>query len=682
MPDEVVETLHGVRVPDPYRWLEDVDSERVRAWVEERNRESGEFLAKAGSRDEIRHRLDELWGFERCEPPLLRGGRAFMLRNSGLQSQNVLYWAESSDLSDAEPRVLIDPNELSDDGTVTLAGFAVSRDGRLLAYGLAEAGSDWQEWRVREVDTGEDRPDRIRWVKFSGAAWLPDGSGFYYSRFPEPKQDSQYRDANHGHQIWLHRLGTRQHEDDLVYERPDHPDWLLNARVSADGRFLVVYASWGTRPENGLFYAELPSDTSCAHELRVVELLGEFDASYDFVGNEGSRVWVLTDRDAPLSRLVQINLGQPEPEHWVEVIPEDADWLQAVQRVGDRLIALSLRDACSRVRIFDLEGSELRELELPGSVTALGFGGRPEDRETFYRVEGFARPAEVWRYDLDRDASELFHAPKVRFDPEDYTTEQVFFASPDGTRVPMFVTHRRDVVPGPDTPTYLYGYGGFNVPLTPTFSPATLVWMERGGQFVQVNLRGGREYGKPWHEAGIRERKQNVFDDFIAAAEWLIANGRTSTPCLGIGGGSNGGLLVGAVLMQRPELFGAAVPAVGVFDMLRFHRFTIGWAWISDYGSPDDEDDFRALLAYSPLHNVQPGTHYPPTLLTTGDHDDRVFPAHTYKFTAALREAQGGTAPILLRVDMRAGHGLGKPTGKLLDEIADRWAFLERVLGS
>lgn len=668
---DVVETLHGVPVPDPYRWLEDIDSEQTAAWIEAQNEVTFGYLAQIPAREQIARRVTELWNFEKFGVPFKRGGRYFFTRNDGLQNQDVLYWMASLD---DEPRLLIDPNLLSEDGTVALTGHAVSEDGRLLAYGLSASGSDWQEWHVREVDTGRDLDDHLKWVKFSDASWDRAGQGFYYSRYDEPAEGEAYKGANYYHKLYYHRVGTPQSADELVYQRPDQKEWGFGGYVTEDGRYLVIFVWKGTHRENGLFYKDLEEGGE------VVELLRDFDAGYGFFGNDGPVFYFLTDLDAPLSRVIAIDVRHPERSSWREVIPETRDVLREAHLVGGVFILSYLRDAHSRVKIVDRAGQTVGEIDLPTLGTVEGFDGRQEDRETFYRFTGFFTPGTVYHYDLDTGQSTVFRQPQVAFAPDDYVTEQVFYASKDGTRVPMFISHKKALKPDKDTPTHLYGYGGYNIPMTPAFSVGNLVWMEMGGVYAQACLRGGGEYGKPWHEAGMKQHKQNVFDDFIAAAEWLIESGRTSTPKLAISGGSNGGLLVGACLTQRPDLFGACVAAVGVLDMLRFHKFTIGWAWVSDFGSPDEAEDFRALLAYSPYHNLKPGTAYPPTLITTADHDDRVFPAHSFKFAAALQAAQGGPAPVLIRVETKAGHGMGKPTSKIIEEIADHWAFLVCVL--
>jgi prolyl oligopeptidase len=670
--DETTYALHGVEIADPYRWLEDPNHPEVRAWVEEQNRVTFAALEELPARPRIQRRLTELWDYERLGVPFIEGGRIFFSKNDGLQNQAVLYTA---DALDAPARVLLDPNGLSADGTVALMGMAVSRDGARLAYGLSASGSDWMEWRVRDVATGEDLPDLVRWVRFSGAAFTPDGQGFYYSRYDEPAPGEAHTAVALNQKLCFHRIGTPQTEDLLVYERPDQPEWGFGASVTDDGRYLVVSVWHGTSPRNRLFYRDLDVDGP------IVELLADNDAAYHFAGNEGTRFFIHTDLDAPRGRLIEIDLGRPERAAWRELVPQTDDTLQGVSHVGGRFFASYLADAHSRVRAHALDGTPLGDIALPGLGTAVGFGGRPTDDVTFFAYTGFTTPTRIYRHDVAAGVSTLHFAPKVAFDPEAYETRQVFYRSKDGTRVPMFLAHRRGLVADGDQPVYLYGYGGFNIPLTPAFDPSRLLWMELGGVLAVANLRGGGEYGEDWHQAGCGRNRQNVFDDFIAAAEHLVATGLTRPSKIAIAGSSNGGLLVGACLAQRPELFGAALPDVGVLDMLRFHKFTIGWAWISDYGSPDDPDDFQVLRAYSPLHNLRPGAAYPPTLITTADTDDRVVSAHSYKFAAALQAAQGGPAPILLRVDVKAGHGAGKPTAKVIAVNADRLAWLTHVLG-
>jgi prolyl oligopeptidase len=670
---EQADDYHGTVVADPYRWLEDPDSPETRAWVEAENALTFGFLEQIPARAAIQKRLTRLWDFERYGTPSLQGGRYFYGRNDGLQNQGVLYVAETLD---AAPRVLLDPNTLSADGTVALAGSAVSEDGNYLAYGLSAAGSDWTEWHVRDVETGEDRTDHLRWVKFSGASWARDGSGFYYSRYDAPRAGEELQQANYFQKLYFHALGTDQSADTLVYERPDEKEWGFGGYVSEDGQYLIISIRQGTERKNRVYFKPLATP-----DAPVVPLLDGFDASYSFLGNDGGVFWFRTDSDAPRGRVVAIDTANPDPAQWREVIPEADETLEGVSLVGQRFIAAYLQDAATLVKVFALDGALQRTVDLPGLGTAGGFGGKRAQTETFYSFTSYTSPAAIYRYDIPTAQSTVFRRPTVDFAQDDFETTRVFYISKDGTRIPLFLTHKKGLTLDGQNPTYLYGYGGFDVSLTPSFSPAVAAWLEMGGVFAVANLRGGGEYGQAWHDAGRRDKKQNVFDDFLSAAEWLIDSKYTSPPNLAIGGGSNGGLLVGACLTQRPDLFGACLPAVGVLDMLRFQQFTIGWAWTSDYGSSDNAEDFAYLLAYSPLHNLAPGTAYPATLVTTGDHDDRVVPAHSFKFAAALQAAQGGQAPALIRIETRAGHGAGKPTAKVIEEAADRWAFLVKTLG-
>jgi prolyl oligopeptidase len=666
---DVVDEYHGHAVADPYRRLEDPDDAHTRAWIEAEAELTARFLAAIPARDGIRRRLTALWDYERFGIPHRAGSAYVYAKNAGLQHQSVVYVA--TELG-GPARVLIDPNALSADGTVALTGMSFTDDGRFVAYATSASGSDWMTWRIRDVATGIDLPDEVRWSKFSGAAWLLDGSGFYYSRYAEPASTVQYKAEHYDHKVYFHRVGTPQSADPLIYERPDHPDWNLNALVSEDGRWLFIEASQGTDPNNRVFVADLH-----AADREIVPLVGEGDGLFDYVGNEDETFIFRTTKDAPRGRVVSLRRGDGALH---EIVGESHDSLESASLFGEQFVLEYLHDAHSIVRRYDRRGLALGELTLPGLGTASGFGGKQRDTETFYAFTSYTTPSAVYRLDLATGASTRVFAPVVPFDPEAFASEQVFYTSKDGTRIPMIVTRRKDAPRSPDTPTILYGYGGFNISLTPAFSPATLVWLELGGAFAVPNIRGGGEYGEAWHLAGTKEHKQNVFDDFIAAAEYLIAEGYTRPAKLAIYGGSNGGLLVGACMTQRPELFGAAVPAVGVLDMLRFQKFTIGWAWTSDYGSSDDADAFAYLRAYSPLHNLRAGTAYPPTLVITADHDDRVFPAHSFKFAAALQAAQGGSAPVLIRIETKAGHGAGKPTGKVIDEAADRFAFLVKVL--
>jgi len=664
--------VYQVQVPDPYRWLEDPDSAETKAWVEAQNKVTFAYLEKIPQRAALRERLTKLWNFERYGTPEKRGGRYFYTRNDGLQNQSVLYVAESLD---APPRELLDPNKLSQDGTVALAGWEVSEDGRYLAYGLAAAGSDWNEWKVKDVATGQDLSDHLRWVKFSGASWTPDNRGFFYSRYDEPKAGEELTGVNYYQKLYYHRLGEPQDKDQLIYEREDHKEWGFRGLVTEDGRYLVISVWRGTEVENQVFYKRL--DTP---DAPVVELLAGFDAEYEFIGNDGATFWFLTDLDAPLRRVVAIDIEHPDRGQWRELIPQAQHVIRGVSVVGDRFLVAYLKDAATQVRAFDLSGRFEREVSLPAIGEASGFAGRRKDTETFYQFTNFTTPPAVYRYEIRSGQSTEFRQPKVDFDPQAYETKQVFYHSKDGTRVPMFITHRKGLPLDGNNPTLMYAYGGFDISITPSFSVMNLVWMEQGGVYAVPNLRGGGEYGRAWHEAGMKDKKQNVFDDFIAAGQWLIDNEYTSAKELAIRGGSNGGLLVGAVMTQRPDLFGAALPAVGVMDMLRFHQFTIGWAWVSEFGSSDDPAEIRTLLDYSPLHNLKPGTRYPATMVTTADHDDRVVPGHSFKFAAELQRCQAGDAPVLIRIETSAGHGAGTPTSKLIETAADSLAFLLSVL--
>ncbi|PSR18377.1 S9 family peptidase [filamentous cyanobacterium CCP3] len=663
-----VDTYHGVTVPDPYRWLEDPQSAPSREWIAAQNTVTDGYLQTLPTRRDINDRLTQIWNYERYSTPFKRGGRYFYFKNDGLQNQSVLYTLPSLGV---EPRVLLDPNTLSEDGTVSLSGMAVSENGAYLAYGLSSGGSDWVEWHVRDIETGADTDDLLKWVKFSGASWSHDHAGFFYSRYDEPDETTKLEAVNYYQKLFYHRIGTPQSEDVLVYERPDQKEWGFGGGVTEDGRYLIISVWKGTDPNNLVFYKDLSDPDS-----PVVELISEFEASYSFVDNDGPLFWFTTDLEAPKGRLIAIDIARPEKEHWQEIIPESEDTLEGVGLLNNQFVADYLKDAYTTIRIFSLTGELVRQVVLPGIGSAGGFDGKREDTETFYSFTSFTVPPAIYRYDMVTGVSTLYRQPEVDFDPDAYTTTQVFYASKDGTRVPMFITHKTGLELNGQNPTLLYGYGGFSISLTPSFSVSNLVWMEMGGVYAVPNLRGGGEYGEDWHLAGTKLNKQNVFDDFIAAAEWLIAEGYTSAAKLAIAGGSNGGLLVGACMTQRPDLFAAALPAVGVMDMLRFNQFTIGWAWESDYGSPANEDEFKVLYSYSPLHNLKSGTAYPATLITTADHDDRVVPAHSFKFAAALQAAHGGEAPVLIRIETKAGHGAGKPTAKVIEEVSDKWAFL------
>jgi prolyl oligopeptidase len=676
-----IDEYHGVKIADPYRWLENPDTPETQAWVEAQNQVTFAYLNQIPARDQIKQRLTQLWDYEKYGTPFKERDRYFYYKNDGLQNQSVLYTLKS--LND-EPKVLIDPNTLSEDGTVALAGISISENAQFMAYSLSISGSDWQEWKVRDIETGEDLTDHLKWIKFSGASWTHDHKGFFYSRYDEPNQETKREDVNYYQKLFYHQLGTPQNEDLLIYERPDQKEWGFNGVVTEDGNYLIISVWRGTDPKNLIFYKDLTKPDS-----PVIELINEFEANFSFIDNDGPLFWLETDLDAPRSRVISINTNNPPKSPFgkggneggfTEIIPEAAETLQGVGILNNQFVTSYLKDAKTQIKIFNLDGTFLREVALPGLGSAGGFAGKRHETETFYSYSSFTTPNTIYRYDMVTDTSTIYRQPKVDFNPDDYETKQVFYASKDGTKIPMFITHKKGLKLDGNNPTYLYAYGGFAISITPSFSISMLVWMELGGVYAVANIRGGGEYGEEWHQAGTKLHKQNVFDDFIAAAEWLIENQYTSSKKITIAGGSNGGLLVGACMTQRPDLFAAALPAVGVLDMLRFHKFTIGWAWTSDYGSPEDPEEFKALYAYSPLHNLKPAIAYPATMITTADHDDRVVPAHSFKFAAALQEAHQGENPVLIRIETKAGHGAGKPTAKIIEEIADEWAFLVRTL--
>jgi prolyl oligopeptidase len=669
-----VDDYHGVKVADPYRWLEDPDSQETRAWIEAQNKLTFGYLNTIPERAKIKARLTKLWNFERYDAPFREGGRYFFTKNDGLQNQSVLYTMKN--LTDT-PKVLLDPNKLSKDGTVALAGTYISDNGKLMAYGLSGAGSDWVEFRVRDIESRKDLSDVVKWVKFSGASWTKDNKGFFYSRYPEPNEITKLEDTNYFQKVYYHRIGTPQSEDTLVYDRPDNKELGFGASVTEDGRYLIIYVYEGTDTRNRLYYKDLTNPNS-----EVVRLLDDFDATYSLIGNDGAVFWFYTTLNAPRGRVIEIDTRNPARSNWKEIIPQADEAISenGYSLVGNQFFINYMKDAYSKIKAFDLKGKMIRDVELPGIGTAYGFYGKKNDNETFYSYTSFTTPTTIYRYDVLSGQSSLFRQPKVAFVPNNFEAKQVFFKSLDGTRVPMFIVHKKGLKLDGNNPTFLYGYGGFNVSLTPSFSISRVVWMEMGGIYVLANIRGGGEYGEEWHQAGMKLKKQNVFDDFIGAAEWLIENKYTSPSKLAINGGSNGGLLIGAVVNQRPDLFGAAIPAVGVMDMLRFHKFTIGYAWTSDYGSPENAEEFKSLYAYSPIHNIKAGVKYPPTLIITADHDDRVVPAHSFKYAATLQAAQGGSAPILIRIETKAGHGAGKPTSKTIEELSDIYGFLVKTL--
>ena len=669
---DLVETEFGTPVADPYRWLEnDVRNDpQVRAWVDAQNGVTNAFLARLPGRAALEKRITELYDYERFAAPEKKGGHYFYTHNTGLQNQAVLFVRDSAD---GAGRVLIDPNPWSKDGATALAEWEPNEQGTKLLYAIQDGGTDWRTLKVRNVTTGKDLADEVKWVKFSNLSWAKDGSGFYYSRFPAPKSDATYQSLNEHQNIYFHKLGTKQAADRLVFSTPKRPDLNNTGQVSDDGRWLIVYSSSGTDSRFEINLVDLKNPKA---KPRV--LIPGFDNNWGYIGNRGSTFYFVTDKGAPRQKIVSLNVAAAKPVPRT-IVAEDAATLDSVSLVGGKLIANYLADAKTEVRVHTLTGALVRKVELPGIGTAAGFNGRFEDPETFFAFTSFNRPTTVYRYDAATGQASVWAAPKLKFNPDDYAVEQRFYASKDGTRVPMFVI-RKKTVTGP-APTLLYGYGGFDISLTPAFSATRLAWLEKGGVYAVANLRGGGEYGKSWHDAGRLTHKQNVFDDFIAAGEYLKGQGITAPHGLAINGGSNGGLLIGAVVNQRPDLFDAASPAVGVMDMLRFDRFTAGRYWVDDYGYPKKEADFKTLLAYSPYHNLKPGVHYPPLLATTADTDDRVVPGHSFKYISELQAADPNGAPHLIRIETRAGHGSGKPTDKQIEEFSDMYAFIARFTG-
>ena len=708
-----VDDYHGTRIADPYRWLEDVDSPQTKAWVEAENRVTFGYLATIPERSAIRNRLTQLWNYPKFDAPNKIGSRLFFSENSGLLNQSILYVRDGN----KPARVLIDPNTLSTDGTAALSVVSPSPNARMLGYAVSFAGSDWQEVRIRDVENGRDMRDTLKWVKFSGISWTRDNKGFFYEGYDPQTSGNKLTNVVRNQRIYYHRVGTSQSSDLIIYDRKDQPDWLFDAQVTDDGRFAIITVFQGTDARTRLYFIYLDNPKKPSITAPIVRLIDDIESENAFVYNNGDYFLVRTDRSAPKGQLVQIDINNPDQRRWVTVIPEGKDALVSAQVAGHQLLLEYLEDAHSSLRVYGMPdlvqrlnraggnrnppqsapratapAPDRRTLSAPGypfigeiALPGIGAVGKiesdPDDSEVFYTFTSFLAPASVYRYNVKQRNNELYKSPKLAVDASQFETKQVFYSSKDGTRVPMFITMKKGTVLDGNNPTILYGYGGFNVSETPSFSASNLVWMEMGGIYAVANIRGGAEYGKAWHEAGMLDKKQNVFDDFIAAAEYLIKEKYTSTPKLAISGGSNGGLLVGAVMNQRPDLFGAALPAVGVMDMLRFQKFTIGWAWTSDYGSSDDPKQFAYLRAYSPLHNIKPGTKYPATLITTADHDDRVVPGHSFKYAAALQAAQAGPAPILIRIETNAGHGAGKPTTKRIEEAADRLAFLVKNLG-
>ena len=683
-----VDDYHGRKIADPYRTLEDPDNPATRAWIEAEVKLTDQWLAAIPQREAIKRRLTQLFDYERYPAGTVAnfshgfvwgyagafsaGGHYFLMRNSGLQAQAVLY---TVDAQGNQPKVLLDPNTFRADGTAALCGLSPSHDGGLLAFGTAQAGSDWCEWRIRNVATGQDLPEVLPWTKDAAPVWTPDNRAFYYARYPKPPEGQLLTAVNRNSQVMLHRVGEAPERDKFIYEDPSHPDSTLGPVLTADGRWLIVHMDLPRDSSRNMLYFE---DLNAAGP-RMAPLTPDPKGIYDYVASDGSRMYVRTTDGAPRGRIIAIDLTHPGREHWEEVVAEQTDSLDHAALAGGRLLLSYLHNAHARAVLYSPATKATTEVAFDGIGSASWSPAEPGADELFYSFVTFTAPAALYRLDVSTGRSTLLRKSKLSFDAARYQTDQVFYPSKDGTKVSMFLVHRKGMPLDGKNPTLLYGYGGFNLAMTPGFNPAIMEWLEMGGLYAEANLRGGSEYGEAWHLAGARHNKQNVFDDFIAAAEWLIRNHYTSTPKLAIFGGSNGGLLVGACLNQRPDLFGAVMPAVGVMDMLRFDKFTAGAGWVGEFGSPDDPEDFKTLLAYSPLHNIRK-TNYPATLITTADHDDRVVPGHSFKYAATLQASQQGAAPILIRIETRAGHGAGKPTAKTIDEYADRWAFLVKVL--
>lgn len=662
----VEDNYHGTVVADPYRWLEVEDSAATKDWVQAQNKVTFGYLDQIPYRKKIRAKMEEVWNYAKYSAPFKEGQRYFFYKNDGLQAQSVLY---VQDGLEGEPRLFLDPNTLSADGTTSLSLFSVSKDGRYAAYGTSGGGSDWNDYYVMDVATGQKLNDHLEWIKFSGAAW--HGDGFYYGRFAAPKSNKSLSEQNENKQIYYHKIGDPQSKDKLVFADPAHPLRSIYAATTEDERFLLIILQEGATNDNALKVKDLSVPNA-----PFVDIITSFDHSYDVIDNIDGELLVITNDGAPRKRVVRIDPAKPAKENWKVVIPERTEVLDGVDYVGGKLFARYLVDASSAIFVYTLDGKQTGELSLPGIGTVGGLNGKKEESTAFYAFTSYTYPTTIFQYDTEKNTSTVYRKPEVKFDPEQYVTKREFFKSKDGTKVPLFIVHKKDIVLDGSNPTLLYGYGGFNINITPSFSTANIALLENGGIYAVAVLRGGGEYGEDWHKAGMRDKKQNVFDDFIGAAEYLIAQKYTSNKKLGIYGRSNGGLLVGAAMTQRPDLFAVAIPGVGVLDMLRYHKFTIGHAWAVEYGSSDYAQQFDTLYKYSPLHNLHDGTRYPATMITTADHDDRVVPAHSFKFASRLQAAHKGDNPVLIRIETMAGHGAGKPTAMVIDEYADMWSFL------
>ncbi|RAU84384.1 prolyl oligopeptidase family serine peptidase [Pontibacter arcticus] len=665
-----VDDYHGTKVADPYRWLE-THNEEVDSWITAQNTVTQSYLGDIEFRDKIKQRLTEIWNYPKYGAPFKENGKYYFYKNDGLQNQSVLYVQESLE---AEPKVFFDPNKLSTDGTVALTAFDFSKDGKYVAYGTSSGGSDWNTYHVMEAATGKKLDDQIDWVKFSGPSWYKDG--FFYSRYDAPTEGNKLANKNEFHKVYYHKVGTPQSQDKLIYEDKKFALRNYYGQTTEDERFLILNVSEGASGANALYYKDLSDPKST-----IKPLITNFESEYNVVDNMGDKLLVRTNKNAPRYRLVLIDPKKPQEANWKEVIPHSEDVMTGVSLVGGRIVASFMKDASSQVTVFDTNGKQLHNVALPGIGSVGGFNGEKNDKEVFFTFTSFTYPPTIYRYDIANNKVSLFRKTEVNVDTDAYETKQVFYTSKDGTKVPMFIVHKKGLKLDGTNPTYLYAYGGFNISLTPSFSISNMLWLENGGVYAMPNLRGGGEYGEEWHKAGVTPNKQNVFDDFIGAAEYLISNKYTSSEKLAVAGGSNGGLLVGAFMTQRPELAKVALPAVGVMDMLRFHKFTIGWAWVPEYGSSDDAAQFKNLQAFSPLHNIKEGVKYPATMVKTADHDDRVVPAHSFKFISELQAKGAPGNPYLIRVDVRAGHGAGKPTSLVIQEAADTWSFVYKNMG-
>ncbi len=669
---DTVDTYFGVKVADPYRWLEDDNSEETKAWVIEQNKVTQSYLSKIPYREKIKERLTNIWNYPKYGTPFKKGGKYYFYKNDGLQAQYVLY---KSDELDGEAKVFLDPNTFSKDGTVALSGISFNKEGNLLAYSISSGGSDWREVYVMNTETGEKLNDHLKWIKFSGMSW--QGNGFYYSRYDEPKEGDKLKGENLNNKVYYHKIGTSQDEDILIYKNPEFPKRGNYAGTTEDESILILVSSEPGKPGNSLHFKEL--DTEASEFIAIEE---GFDYDYSLIDRIENTLLIRTNYNAPKYKVIAVDMKNPAKENWTDFIPEKEETMNGATIKGGMLITYYMKDASDKAYIYDLEGNFKHELALPGLGSIGGFSGKKEENIAFYTFTSFTYPSTIFKYDIANNTSEVYKRSEIDFDSDAYETKQVFYKSKDGTQVPMFIVHKKGIELNGKNPTLLYAYGGFNISLTPSFSIANLVFLENGGVYALANLRGGGEYGEEWHESGTKMQKQNVFDDFIAASEYLIEEKYTSSEKLAIRGGSNGGLLVGACMCQRPELFKVALPAVGVMDMLRYHKFTIGFHWANDYGTSDDSKEmFEYLHKYSPLHALKEGTSYPATMITTADHDDRVVPAHSFKFAAQLQKCHVGENPVIIRIESKAGHSAGKPTEMVIEEYADMWSFVFFNLG-